>query len=201
MHTLLYLLCDKPISKHELKEHKEVIEKHLKEGNLVIFENRYVPNYDKIRSLVNDYSIRGIGKTIDIFSNGRKIGDRVLPIALEELHKSAIYFLAGSRYKVKEFDYPEKNYAVIERVPKNYPYYTKALTEEWPTIETIYEKRTVYGMEVAFCKLHIEKKVYGYVNIELGYEVTQGQKVLLEKPLEYDFVTKGIVFHAPRPLK
>ena len=43
--------------------------------------------------------------------------------------------------------------------------------------------------------------MYGYVNIELGKEVTQGQKVFLEKPLEYDFVTKGICFHSPRPLK
>ena len=49
--------------------------------------------------------------------------------------------------------------------------------------------------------MHIQKTVYGYVNIEVGQEVTQGQKVLLEKPLEYDFITKGIVFHAPRPLK
>ena len=56
-------------------------------------------------------------------------------------------------------------------------------------------------MEIAFCKLHIQKKVYGYVNIELGQEVTQGQKVLLDTPLEYDFITKGIVFHAPRPIK
>jgi len=39
------------------------------------------------------------------------------------------------------------------------------------------------------------------VNIELGQEVTQGQKVMLDEPLEYDFITKGIVFHAPRPLK
>ncbi len=49
--------------------------------------------------------------------------------------------------------------------------------------------------------MHIKKQVYGYVNIELGQEVTQGEKVLLDKPLEYDFITKGIVFHAPRPLK
>ena len=39
------------------------------------------------------------------------------------------------------------------------------------------------------------------MNIELGQEVTQGQKVMLDEPLEYDFITKGIVFHAPRPLK
>ncbi|MFQ5782225.1 MAG: DEAD/DEAH box helicase [Nitrosopumilus sp.] len=198
---VLAMACDKPISKHELKEHQEVIEQHIIKENLKVFNNRIIPNVDKINSMLNEYSIRGIGNSIDIFLNNKKVGDRILPIALEELHKDAIYFLAGIRYKVKEFDYPEKNYAKLEKIPRDYPYYTKALTEEWPTIETVFEKREANGIEVAFCKLHIQKKVYGYVNIELGQEVTQGKKVLLDIPLEYDFITKGIVFHAPRPLK
>ncbi len=198
---VLAMACDKPISRHELKEHSDIIEKHLQEGNLVLVENRIVPNYDTVYKLLSEFSIRGIGSSVDIFLDGRKVGDRILPIALEELHKDAIYFLAGIRYKVKEFEYPEKNFAKLERIPRDYPYYTKALTEEWPTIETVYEQRKVFGMEVAFCKLHIQKSVYGYVNIELGQEVSQGKKVLLEKKLEYDFVTKGIVFHAPRPEK
>ncbi|MEK6871066.1 MAG: helicase-related protein, partial [Thermoproteota archaeon] len=198
---VLAMACDKPISKHELKEHEEVIEQHLKKGTLTLYNNRIIPNFEKIASLLNDYSIRGIGKSVDIFLNGKKVGDRVLPIALEELHKDAIYFLAGTRYRVKEFGYPQRNFARLERISRDYPYYTKALTEEWPTIETVFEKRKVYGVEVAFCKLHIQKKVYGYVNIELGQEITQGQKVLLDTPLEYDFITKGIVFHAPRPIK
>jgi DEAD/DEAH box helicase domain-containing protein len=170
-------------------------------GNLTLFSNRIIPNFDKINSILNDYSIRGIGKSIDIFLGNRKVGDRVLPIALEELHKDAIYFLAGIRYRVKELDYPKNNYAKLEKIPRDYPYYTKSLTEEWPTIETVFEKRIANGVEVAFCKLHIQKKVYGYVNIELGQEITQGEKVFLDVPLEYDFVTKGIVFHAPKPVK
>ncbi|MBI3254773.1 MAG: DEAD/DEAH box helicase, partial [Nitrosarchaeum sp.] len=198
---VLAMACDKPISKHELKEHAKVIEDHLKKGTLLLYNNRIIPNFDKITSLLNDYSIRGIGKSIDIFLNEKKVGDRVLPIALEELHKDAIYFLAGTRYKVKEFGYPQRNFARLERISRDYPYYTKALTEEWPTIETVFEKRKACGIEIAFCKLHIQKKVYGYVNIELGQEITQGQKVLLDTPLEYDFITKGIVFHAPRPIK
>ena len=196
---ILAMACDRPISKHELKEHQEVIEYHIINENLKEFNNRIIPNFDKINSMLSEYSIRGIGNSIDIFLDGKKVGDRVLPIALEELHKDAIYFLAGIRYKVKEFDYPEKNYAKLERIPRDYPYYTKSLTEEWPTIETVYERRKANGIEIAFCKLHIEKKVYGYVNIELGQEITQGEKVQLDVPLEYDFVTKGIVFHAPRP--
>ena len=198
---ILAMACDRPISKHELKEHQEVIEHHIINENLKEFNNRIIPNFDKINSMLSEYSIRGIGNSIDIFLDGKKVGDRVLPIALEELHKDAIYFLAGIRYKVKEFNYPEKNYAKLERIPRDYPYYTKSLTEEWPTIETVYERRKANGIEIAFCKLHIEKKVYGYVNIELGQEITQGEKVQLDVPLEYDFVTKGIVFHAPRPLK
>jgi DEAD/DEAH box helicase domain-containing protein len=198
---ILAMACDKPISKHELKEHQDVIEHHIIKENIIESNNRIIPNFEKINSVLNNYSIRGIGKSIDIFLNEKKVGDRTLPIALEELHKDAIYFLAGSRYKVKELNYPEKNFAKIERIPKDYPYYTKSLTEEWPTIETIFEKRNAGGIEVAFCKLHIEKKVYGYVNIELGQEVTQGEKVMLDTPLEYDFITKGIVFHAPKPLE
>ena len=198
---ILAMACDKPISKHELKEHQETIEQHIVKENIIESNNRIIPNFEKINSILNNYSIRGIGKSIDIFLNEKKVGDRTLPIALEELHKDAIYFLAGSRYKVKELHYPKKNYAKIERIPKDYPYYTKSLTEEWPTIETIFEKRNAGGIEIAFCKLHIEKKVYGYVNIELGQEVTQGEKIMLDTPLEYDFITKGIVFHAPRPLK
>lgn len=198
---VIAMASDKPIAKHELREHASVIEKHVTDGTLVLHENRYVPNYEKVKTLLSEYSIRGIGKSIDIFFNDRKLGDRVLPIALEELHESAIYFLAGTRYKVKEFGYPEKNYAKLERIPRDYPYYTKALTEEWPTIEKIFEKRNAFGIEVSFCKLHIQKRVYGYANIEFGQEVIQGKKVLLDRPLDYDFITKGIVFHAPRPLK
>ena len=198
---VIAMASDKPIAKHELREHASVIEKHVTDGTLVLHENRYVPNYEKVKTLLNEYSIRGIGKSIDIFFNDRKLGDRILPIALEELHESAIYFLAGTRYKVKEFGYPEKNYAKLERISRDYPYYTKALTEEWPTIEKIFEKRNAFGIEVAFCKLHIQKRVYGYANIEFGQEVIQGKKVLLDRQLDYDFITKGIVFHAPRPLK
>ncbi len=98
---VLAMACDRPISKHELKEHQEIIEQHIIKENLKEFNNRIIPNFDKINSLLSEYSIRGIGKSIDIFLDGKKVGDRVLPIALEELHKDAIYFLAGIRYKVK----------------------------------------------------------------------------------------------------
>lgn len=200
-YQVLSMAFDRPISKHELKEHQTTIQNLVKAGKLVESGNQLVANYELVRDSINEYSIRGIGKSIDIFLGNKKVGDRILPIALEELHKDAIYFLAGRRYRVKEFDYPKRGYARIESIPKNYPYYTKSLTQEWPTIKEIFETRKVFGMEVAYCSLHIKKEVYGYANIELGQEVTQGQKIFLDSPLEYDFMTKGIVFHAPRPKK
>jgi DEAD/DEAH box helicase domain-containing protein len=84
-------------------------------------------------------------------------------------------------------------------IPSDYPYYTKALTDEWPSILEVYEKKIAFGVEVAYCSLKIQKRVLGYANIEIGGEVAQGNKVMLDKPLEYEFVTKGFVFRAPRP--
>jgi DEAD/DEAH box helicase domain-containing protein len=39
----------------------------------------------------------------------------------------------------------------------------------------------------------------GYSNIEIGKEVMQGAKVMLENSIEFEFVTKGLVFRAPKP--
>jgi DEAD/DEAH box helicase domain-containing protein len=63
------MACDRPISKHELKEHQEIIDHHITKENLLVFNNRIIPNFDKINSMLNDYSIRGIGNSVDIFLN------------------------------------------------------------------------------------------------------------------------------------
>jgi DEAD/DEAH box helicase domain-containing protein len=48
--------------------------------------------------------------------------------------------------------------------------------------------------------LKIQKRVLGYSNIEIGQEVAKGTKVMLENPIEFEFITKGLVFRAPRPV-
>ncbi|RNJ80215.1 MAG: DEAD/DEAH box helicase, partial [Nitrosopumilus sp. H8] len=197
---VLAMACDRDISAGELAEHREVVEKHVIHGKLVQSGKKITPNLKKISQDLADYSIRGIGKTVDIFLDGQKMGDRALPIALEELHKDAIYLLAGRRYRVIEMEHARRSFARLERIPSKYPYYTKALTEDTPTIKEEFERKKAGGIEVAFCKLHIQKSVYGYANIELGSDAGQGEKIMLEEPLRYDFDTKGIVFCAPRPL-
>jgi DEAD/DEAH box helicase domain-containing protein len=60
--------------------------------------------------------------------------------------------------------------------------------------------KKVFGIEVKYCSLKILKRILGYSNIEIGQEAAQGKKVMLEDPLEFEFLTKGFLFRAPRPL-
>jgi DEAD/DEAH box helicase domain-containing protein len=209
------MTCDKPISKSELHANNNnsisdinnIIQKLVSKGliRLSSDEKFFVPNFKKDYEILDDYSIRGIGNTVDIFFNKKVVGERSLPQAIEELHENAIYFLSGKRYQVKKLHYDaqhtEQPYcAELMSIPADYPYYTKAMVEEWPSIIEIYEQKMVFGIEVKYCSLKIRKKVVGYTNIEIGQEVTQGKKSMFLEPVEFEFITKGFVFRAPRPI-
>jgi DEAD/DEAH box helicase domain-containing protein len=200
-YQVLAMVCDKPLLIAESKQIWDVIQKLISKGIVKVAKDRFLPDLKEALKVLNEYSIRGIGTRVDIKFNNKIIGDRALPQALEELHQHAVYFLGGRRYRVKElhFDPNDQPYAELVSIPSDYPYYTKALTNDWPSILEIYEKKVVFGVEVAYCALNIQKSVPGYVNVEIGQEVAQGKKMMLDKPLEYEFVTKGFVFRAPRP--
>ena len=212
-YQILAMTCDKPISKSELytntnnKVISNIIQKLISQGLISQSsdENFFVPNFKKAYEILNEYSIRGIGNTVDILFNKKVVGERSLPQAIEELHENAIYFLSGKRYQVKKLQYDPQSteqpyYAELISIPTDYPYYTRAMVGEWPNIVEIYEQKMVFGIEVKYCSLKIQKKVVGYTNIEIGQEVTQGRKVMFSEPIEFEFITKGFVFRAPRPL-
>ena len=212
-YQILAMTCDKPISKSELytntnnKVISNIIQKLISQGLISQSsdENFFVPNFKKAYEILNEYSIRGIGNTVDILFNKKVVGERSLPQAIEELHENAIYFLSGKRYQVKKLQYGPQSteqpyYAELISIPTDYPYYTRAMVGEWPNIVEIYEQKMVFGIEVKYCSLKIQKKVVGYTNIEIGQEVTQGRKVMFSEPIEFEFITKGFVFRAPRPL-
>lgn len=84
-----------------------------------------MPNFKKAYELLNEYSIRGIGNSIDILFNKRVVGERSLPQAIEELHENAIYFLSGKRYQVKKLQYDPQSieqpyYAELISIPTDY---------------------------------------------------------------------------------
>ncbi len=214
-YQILAMACDKPISKFELytlnsnnTNVNNTIQKLVAE-NLIrrsSDEKPLVPNFKKAYEILNDYNIRGIGNTVDILFNGNVVGGRSLPQAIEELHENAIYFLSGKRYRVKQLHYDVKSganqpyYAELISIPTDYPYYTRAMVGEWPNVIQIYEQKKVFGVDVKYCSLKIRKKVVGYTNIEIGQEVTQGTKVMFSEPIEFEFITKGFVFRAPKPV-
>ena len=71
--------------------------------------------------------------------------------------------------------------------------------DEWPTILQTFDQKQVYGLEVKYCSLKIQEKIVGYSNIEIGKEGMQGSKVRFERPIEFEYDTKGLVFRAPKP--
>jgi DEAD/DEAH box helicase domain-containing protein len=204
-YQVLAMVCDRPLSVSDSKPVWNTVQGLISKGLVKAIGEKFTANLKEAMQVLNEYSIRGIGTRVDIKFNNKIVGDRALPQALEELHQNAIYFLAGRRYRVKELHFDRSKggqpYAELEQIPSDYPYYTKPLTDEWPSILETYEKRKIFGIQVAYCSLKIKKQVMGYANIEIGQEVAQGKKVMLEKPIEYEFVTKGFVFRAPRPLR
>jgi DEAD/DEAH box helicase domain-containing protein len=79
---------------------------------------------------------------------GHIIGERQMPQALEKLHDGAVYFLSGQRYQIYKLHLDDQNhtergairreahspYAELISLPGDYPYYTRAVVVEWPTI-------------------------------------------------------------------
>ena len=211
-YQVLAMACDRPILMSESSPIWNSIQNLISNDLLQLSNGKFVPNYTKALDLLRNFSIRGIGSTVSITHNGQLIGERQMPQAIEELHDNAIYFLAGRRYQVQKLHLDDKNqkerqkvrhqtgsYAELNPLPNDYPYYTKAIVDEWPTILQTHDQKHIYHLEVKYCTLKIQKKISGYSNIEIGKEVMQGTKVMLEDPIEFEFITKGLVFRAPKP--
>lgn len=160
-----------------------------------------MPEYQAAKRFLVGFDIRGGGESAHIFLGGKKIGERGLPMALEELHPNAVYFLGGSRYRVLSLSTGYPWVARVERLPTNYPYYTRAVMEEYPSVIKIHMSRHVFSIQVAYCDLLIKKRVVAYVNRVVGRESEKAETVPLENPVGYEFKTKGLVFSAPFPDK
>ena len=199
---VLSMAFDRPISLFESKNFTEVIDKLTNKKLLVLKNGKYIPD-SRALTVLRSFNIRGTGIDVDIIFNEKKIGSRNLPYALEELHKDAIYFIAGKRYKVNKLSLDKKsrrNFANIELVPNSYPNYTKAIVEEIPVILKVFEEKLVFGIQLKYCLLKISKRIIGYSNIEIGKEINQGKKIFFEVPEIFEYVTKGFIFRVPKPV-
>jgi len=147
-YQVLAMACDKPISMSESPSIISILHKLISKDLIELSNGKFVPNYKKAMEVLREFSIRGIGSKVGITYSGKLIGERQMPQAIEELHDHAIYFLAGRRYLVQKLYFSDNNqdskirlreqlpvpYADLKSIPYDYPYYTKAIVNEFPTI-------------------------------------------------------------------
>lgn len=196
---VMAMACDAPLADKEAAGHASAVDRCVDAGLLERRSGMILPRHERVSGVLEKYNIRGMGESISIMVRGRRLGERVLPMAIGELYKDAVYFMAGRRYRVRRLAYPDSHYADLEPVGRNYhPYYTQPLVVEWPTVRATHDTKTVWGTQIAHCTLNIRKEVIGYVE-KGGVGEMAGRIVSLETPVVYDFATKGVVFCAPVP--
>jgi DEAD/DEAH box helicase domain-containing protein len=175
---------------------EEVLRMLVKEGLIEVRGNYYVAT-DKGRELVKTiHGIRGIGDTIKIIGeNKRAIGFRELPMALRELHEGAIYLHGGRVYEVQKLDL-ETRRAYVKRLPDDYDLYTTALYRSEPRIDDVLEEGLIRSVPYQYAKLTIKEVVHGYLIKRFSSgEIIERKD--LEKPISYEFKTRGLVIYAP----
>ncbi|MGQ4832968.1 MAG: DEAD/DEAH box helicase [Candidatus Asgardarchaeia archaeon] len=199
-HQILAASMDKPIQ-NEFDNHSRIIEMLVRDGLLIKRGKRFYPEPRKAKKILAKYNLRGAGDIVKIMDGKKVIGYRNMPMAARELHPGAIYILGGTLYQSKEFHF-EKNegYAIVEKLPPDYPYKTEALRQTFPEILEIKERKEVYGTEALYCKLKITEEVYGYI-ISETFTNKKIETKILDSPIIYSFDTMGFVFTVPRPIK
>ncbi len=196
---ILCTICDKPLAFDEKLYDEEVVDRLVSEKKAFYSKNKVYPTREG-KKYALETNIRGAGKVIEIYCEGKNIGFREIPVGIGELHPKAIYMHGGENYICKELKvFGEKWVAEVEKLPQDYPYYTKPLTTVEPTVIRVNEIKDVFGIKVAFCDLKIVKIVTGYMQFKMGESEERGEQFLLETPIEYCFETKGFVFKAPEP--
>lgn len=179
---------------------QRIIESLVGEGLVRIDEsgNVRVVDFEKAQKEWRSYSIRGIGDTVEIKLKQRKLGERTMPMAAQELHPGAIYLHGGKNYMSVDFRYhPGLGKASV--VPVNdRSAHTKPLYDTMPRIVEVHARRQAFGMNMIYCTLEMTQTVWGYIKKD-----TRSGRVIqrseLPSPLKYQYLTRGFAFKAPEP--
>lgn len=181
--------------------HRNIIEKLVDDGLVTVTDKDVVRvvDADRARKIWRDYSIRGIGDTVQIRLDRKGIGERSMPMAAQELHPGAIYLHGGKNYQSVDFKYT-KGLGRATVVPHHERgIHTKPLYYTMPKIIDIIERSTILGLNAVYCTLEMTQTVEGYVkkNTRSGQVVS---RTMLPTPLIYPYQTRGFAFTAPEPI-
>ncbi|MFW9953167.1 MAG: DEAD/DEAH box helicase [Candidatus Thorarchaeota archaeon] len=186
----------------DFPKQKNIIEKLAEESLIRIDDSGRIRilDFQQAQKEWRGYSIRGIGDVVEIKQGEKKLGERSMPMAAQELHPGAMYLHGGKNYMSVDFKYqPGLGRAVVVPV-QDRSTHTKPLYSTMPRIIEVHTERKAFGMSLKYCTLEMTQEVYGYVKKD-----TRSGRVIqrseLPSPLVYQYLTRGFVFKAPEPTK
>lgn len=186
---ILSMCIEKPLRKSEIKEEWANAVKWLLGMGFVRFSGDYLiaanPDY------MDNFSMRGIGESIKMFSDGELIGERVLPIALKELFPGSIIIHNGRRYRSVSLDIITGKAQLEE-----YRYGNEITEPLYTSIPRITRVENTQESSV-YCSMEITMSVYGF--IERDVFSREKKSVQYIEPVNYRFPTKGFLLSAPFP--
>jgi DEAD/DEAH box helicase domain-containing protein len=159
-----------------------------------------VTDVERARKEWRGYSIRGIGDTVQIKTGKRTMGERSMPMAAQELHPGAIYLHGGNNYLSVDFRYTKGLGRAVVVPYQDKSMHTKALYYTMPRIIKVIEKSRILGLNVIYCTLEMTQTVEGYLKKQTRTGKVL-ERIMLQTPLTYTYVTRGFAFRAPAPVK
>lgn len=186
----------------QFQRHHKVVEKLVEDGLVKVSDTETVRIVDveRARKAWRDYSIRGIGDTVQIRLDRKEIGERSMPMAAQELHPGAIYLHGGKNYLSVDFKYTTGLGRATVVPHQERGVHTKPLYYTMPKIIEIVDRSKILGLDAIYCTLEMTQTVEGYVrkNTLSGQTI---DRTMLPTPLTYTYKTRGFAFTAPEPLK
>lgn len=193
MHTVAAAL-DHPLEREEIKSRMKSILRCRAENMMERADVTWRAT-ERGRERVKWHNVRGIERSVKIKLDGEVVGQRVLPMALSELHGGAIYMLGGRPHMVERLDYPRKKTATMTPMPYNSRERTKALGRTWATYTETIKSHMCLDTQVELCRLRVTQTINGYVH----YTGAGAEYKSLDEQLRHFFGTKGIKFRAAAP--
>lgn len=190
---------DQAISPLELvdltMDERLVAQQSVAEEYLTHLNQLYLIPTKKGKNLFRNTSLRGTGETVDIYSEGNKIGERSLPMAIRELFPNAIYMHGGTDHRVLTLDLTQLH-AELKPLIERSTYYTRALYQsEVINFEPLHESRA-FGLSTYFGKGSIHTNVFGFIKINF-FTGALIDTENLPISVEYEFPTKILYFKIP----
>lgn len=171
----------------------KAIRRLVSEGAAAVRGRRAYPVYREIKRILGEYgSLRGAGPQVAILDErGRSIGFRELPMALYDLHPSAIYLHGGRVYRVEELDL-ETRHARLRRLPDDFPFYTRPIYTVELEEFAAEENRIADGVPVSYGTARIKVSVEGYVLRSMDSRIAPLQQYF-PSPITWSYGTKALL--------